>query len=171
MAILVSSHRWLRPVFLGGASLSLAVTMSACTDDSTGSDASADTATVPSLTGDSLESAEDLLQDEDLKLGQVEKEPSASEPGTVLKQSEDPGAVVPLGTVVELVVASAMPRVPSVVGLNAGAAERQLEKEGFDVERRMETDSSAVSGTVVSQSPHARDRVEPKSTVIITVAK
>jgi len=62
-------------------------------------------ATVPNLVGETLADAKKLLDDDGLKVGRIDiKYSSTSQPGSVLSQSLSPGANVPLGSPVNLIV-------------------------------------------------------------------
>ncbi|WP_026487209.1 Stk1 family PASTA domain-containing Ser/Thr kinase [Caldanaerobius polysaccharolyticus] len=59
---------------------------------------------VPSLVGLDLEAAKNLLQNNQLQLGQVQYQEDAGPENVVLKQSVDPGQSVDIGTAIDLVV-------------------------------------------------------------------
>ena len=90
--------------------------------------------------------------------------------GTVLSQHTGAGRQVLRGTVVQLVVAKAMPRVPRVVGRTAGAAIHALRHAGFGVRRTTETVTSGTTGSVLRQSPLGLLRARPGAVVTIVVA-
>lgn len=59
----------------------------------------------PNLVGLDIDSAREVLENSQLKMGEVTETPSKSTPGTVLKQSIEAGAMVLIGTTVDVEVA------------------------------------------------------------------
>jgi resuscitation-promoting factor RpfB len=90
--------------------------------------------------------------------------------GTVLRQSPRSGTHVEQGTLIELVVAKAFPRIPGVVGRGLGGARSILKAAGFEI-RVIREVSSQPTGTVIEQSPAAASEVRPGRVVTLTLAK
>jgi serine/threonine-protein kinase len=127
--------------------------------------------TVPSLVGLSLDEARQALREADLDLGDTTPAPSEDPRGTVTKVDPKEGETVPVGSKVDLRYANGSNRVPDVVGRTAGEARTLLEQAGFSVpqETTRETDR-AEPGTVISQSPGAKESRRLGSTVTFVVA-
>ncbi|MFD1947807.1 PASTA domain-containing protein [Nocardioides aestuarii] len=126
-------------------------------------------AEVPDVARASLSKAKARLQRADLGV-RVVKEPSWKPVGTVLTQRMKAGREVSPGTVVTLVVASAMPMVPGTVGSMGKDALKALRKAGFRVKISRQTVTSGTTGTVLSQSPTGANRAAPGSVVEIVLA-
>ena len=126
--------------------------------------------TVPSLVGLSLDEARRALRDADLTLGSTRSVPSEEPQGTVTKVDPGEGETVPAGSAVDVRYASGNNRVPDVVGQSSGEARRTLEQAGFQVNETTQETGEAEAGTVVSQSPGAKETSRLGSTVTIVVA-
>lgn len=128
-------------------------------------------AAVPSLRGMSLAEAKQALRDAGLRLGLIQRQPSAQAAGTVLKQAIPVGAARQLGSTIPLVVAVALPQVPSVFGEAASPAADILRAAGFRVTTSTEVRTSGSSGLVLSQSPSGGVRVEPNKEIHLVISK
>jgi eukaryotic-like serine/threonine-protein kinase len=127
---------------------------------------------VPDVQQQSLDSAEAELGGAGLVVGNVSSQPSEDfSEGTVIRQSPGPGAKVPEGSGVDLVVASAPEgvTVPPIVGNTATDAQTKLESAGFDVST-VEVASSEPAGVVVAADPPEGTEVQPGSTITISVS-
>jgi beta-lactam-binding protein with PASTA domain len=92
------------------------------------------TATVPELQGKDLFTAQQLLDDAGLTLGNQTQTPTDKvKPGTILKQSPAAGEKVDKDTAVsiEQAVGTGQAKVPNVVGMTLGKADQTLSKAGF----------------------------------------
>jgi hypothetical protein len=127
-------------------------------------------AKVPSVTGMNLARARQQLRARGLRIGRIERRPSAKRPGTVLDQGFYGGARVRPGATVPLVIAVLLPQVPSVVGTSRAAAIKTLEAAGFEVITRTETRTSGTAGMVLSQGPTGEARAQPGSVVHLVIA-
>jgi resuscitation-promoting factor RpfB len=127
-------------------------------------------ARVPALTGSDVTEAREELQDAGLKVGRIERLPSAKAVGTVLRQSITKNTTLALGSVVTLVVAAPYPRVPSVLGDSKTAAIRQLEDAGFRVRTSVENRTSGKDGVVLRQGPNSGTRAKPGSIVELVIS-
>ncbi|HEX6261880.1 MAG TPA: transglycosylase domain-containing protein [Actinomycetota bacterium] len=101
-------------------------------------------------------------------------EVDSSEPaGTVVGQSPQGGARVPVSTTVTIQVSTGKApraRVPDVVGMSEGQAIRALERAGFAAAVSYETTNRKnLDGIVGAQAPGAGTRAEEGATVSITV--
>jgi len=104
----------------------------------------------------------------------VSEEESSSPAGQVLSQSPSAGSEVPVGSEVSIVVARAkkLTKVPNVVGKERRKAVEAIRAAGLvPVVEEEETEIEEEFGTVISQSPEAREEVEPGSEVTLVVGK
>ena len=124
----------------------------------------------PRVRGSSRVAARQALRQAGLVVGDVVRRPSAQPAGTVLSQEPAAGAPLSRGTTVDLVVASPLPRVPSLVGLGSATAQRQLKQAGFRVVLRTRTVSSGSDRSVLEQRPAGGTSVRPGASVTIVVA-
>ncbi|MGZ4427181.1 MAG: Stk1 family PASTA domain-containing Ser/Thr kinase [Nocardioidaceae bacterium] len=90
--------------------------------------------------------------------------------GTVIDSSPHPADSVSSGSVVTLYWASGPRRVPNVVGLQRGAAERRISAAGFKTRVQFDSTTGAPKGQVISQSPGGFTPEPQGSTVTITVS-
>jgi len=107
-------------------------------------------AEIPGLTGSTLGDARRALERAGLRIGRVErKQTSRAEPGTVIEQSPEPGALVPRDSRVSVVVAeqSVYCTVPNIEGLQFERAQKLLRDAGlrWRVVARYEYDKNRVS--------------------------
>ncbi|MGQ0646401.1 MAG: PASTA domain-containing protein [Gemmatimonadaceae bacterium] len=131
------------------------------------------TIAIPAVVGVSRDEADRLLRAAGLTVGDVTEQPSDSARGLVLAATPAPGASVPAGTRVGLVV-SAGPvelSLPDVVGRELGMARGTLDQLGLVV-APIEYDSlsSLPAGTVIAQSPAAGAAITAGSTVTLRVS-
>jgi eukaryotic-like serine/threonine-protein kinase len=129
---------------------------------------------VPSLLGNTVGQAKQLLAQAGLKAGQIQHQSSSTVPnGEVLETSPAAGQPVPGGSKVTLVVSSgpAKVTVPAVSGESEAQAKSDLHAAGFEVSVTNQTSSSAQAGNVISQSPSGNTQAVPGTTVTIVVAK
>ncbi len=127
---------------------------------------------VPDVQQQDLSSAEAELNGAGLVVGNVSSQPNEDfAEGTVIRQSPGPGARVPEGSGVDLVLAAAPEQVtvPTIVGNTATDAQTKLQNAGFDVST-VEVDSDEPAGTVVSSDPAEGTEVDPGSTITISVS-
>ncbi|GAB3866482.1 hypothetical protein GCM10028801_38790 [Nocardioides maradonensis] len=124
----------------------------------------------PRVRGVSQADARQALRQAGLVVGDVVRQPSARPAGTVLSQRPAAGASLDPGTTVDLVVASPLPRVPTLVGTGSAVARRQLERAGFTVVVLTRTVSSGTERSVLEQRPAGGTSVRPGARVTIVVA-
>jgi serine/threonine-protein kinase len=126
---------------------------------------------VPDLVGlTSKEIAKSTLEAAQLVLGRVTPEDSDKPEGTVLEQDIDPNTSVDIGTLVSITVSNGKSPVPNVVGMTQTAAKNALLNAGFKVEIITQANGTVDVGTVISQSPEAKETAVEGTTVTIVVA-
>ncbi len=100
----------------------------------------------------------------------VVREYSRKPQGVVIGQRPRPGIRLDPSSKVQIVLARALPAIPSLVGNSAGSARGLLKHAGFvwRIERR---ESDAKPGTVLDQWPAAGTLSRPGKTITLYVAK
>ncbi|MFC8778583.1 Stk1 family PASTA domain-containing Ser/Thr kinase [Streptomyces nigra] len=141
-----------------------------------GNTASNDSVAVPSLVGETRDSAQELLANVDLKLGEVKQDECENQPkGKICSQSPDSKEEVDKGSTIDVVVSTGAPKVtvPSVIGISLEDAREKLEGDDFQFTIKTETRevSAEEPGTVLDQDPQRGEEVEKGSTITLTVAK
>jgi beta-lactam-binding protein with PASTA domain len=129
------------------------------------------TSTVPKVVGVRYQAAQFQLKEAKLAAKIVRR--AATKPkGIVVGQKPKPGATVPQGTPVTIVVSSGPPGVamPDVVGLGAADAVRALQSRKLTVTLQ-QVPSQEPPGTVIAQTPKAGKRAKPGTEVVLQVAK
>jgi serine/threonine-protein kinase len=129
---------------------------------------------VPSVLGDTVKQARQLLSQAGLKVGAIRHQNSTTSPaGQVTDTSPTAGQSVPVGSKITLVVSSgpAKVTVPDVTGESEAQAKSDLHAAGFQVATTSQPSSSAQPGSVLSQSPSGNSQAVQGSTVTIIVAK
>jgi serine/threonine-protein kinase len=130
------------------------------------------TATVPSVIGESLSTARSTLTGTGFQVATV-KRSSTQQPGTVLDQSPAANTVVTRGSVVTLTVAKA-PRVtvPGVVGQPEGQAVNTITAAGLAPHTTDQpVTGSAQDGIVLSQTPSAGQKVKQGAGVTLVIGR
>jgi serine/threonine protein kinase/beta-lactam-binding protein with PASTA domain len=126
---------------------------------------------VPDLVGlTSKEIAKTTLEEAQLVLGRVTPEDSDKPEGTVLEQDIEPNTNVDIGTLISITVSNGKSAVPDVVGMTETAAKNKLLNAGFKVEIITQENGTVDAGTVVSQSPEAKETAVKGTTITIVVA-
>ena len=113
---------------------------------------------LPSLVGMQLEKAETKLQDADLFRGEVTKEYSLENEGTIISQDPADGKLV-IGSEVALVVSKGPQplEVPDVAGLTGPKALKKLKGAGFEPKLVNAYSDTVEEGAVISTSPGATE--------------
>jgi beta-lactam-binding protein with PASTA domain len=127
---------------------------------------------VPDVVGRTEAEAISILRQAGLEPLVLPRESSDVPEGEVMAQRPPAGQTVPEGTTIEIEVSQGPNaiQVPSVVGLEQGAAVQAIEGAQLIV-RVVEAQSADVpEGSVIAQSPRAGTRVKPGSTVEIQVS-
>ncbi|MEU4086006.1 Stk1 family PASTA domain-containing Ser/Thr kinase [Streptomyces aureus] len=136
-----------------------------------GKDAGGETFDVPNFVSQSLQDAQDMADNRDLKLAPTRK-PCEKEPkGNICSQNPAFGSKVHKGDTINVVVSTGVPKVtvPDVTGLTFEKAKSQLEGKGFTVEKKTQ-ESDQTPGVVISQDPKGDKEAAKSSTVTLTVA-
>jgi beta-lactam-binding protein with PASTA domain len=135
--------------------------------------AARETVVVPSVVGEPVTRARDLLRQAGLATGKREPKPTdTAKPGLVLSQVPAAGESAGKGQDVDLVVsaAPAVP-VPDLVGVNLRDAQARLDRAGLkpgNVDRVQTGDRPP--DTVIRQNPSAGEQVEKGKSVQLTIA-
>jgi eukaryotic-like serine/threonine-protein kinase len=130
---------------------------------------------VPEVVGLDRDEAASQLRDVGLRVSFSEQESEDEDPGTVLRQSPEPGTRVAEGSTVTLTVASEPERVdvPDVIGQGEREAVNAITDAGLTARVRTEEvapDDPSI-GQVVRTNPSAGREVDRGSTVSVTVAE
>lgn len=124
---------------------------------------------VPALRSTSIAKARSTLRRAGLGI-EVVRQPSWQPTGQVLKQGTRAGVALLAGSVVTLVVAAPMPRVPGVLGKGPAIAQTALTRAGFKVNVVKETVTSGANNVVLRQTPSATQQAAPGSVVQLVVS-
>jgi len=130
------------------------------------------TVTVPDVVGQPVALARATIEARGLRV-RVRRVPNDLRPeGTVVRQDPEPGASVPRGEVVTLVVSAGagVVAVPDVVDEPFEDARATLVAAGFEVERRDEPSERVETGRVIRTQPPAGRRIERGSVVVVFVS-
>ncbi|HXV91672.1 MAG TPA: Stk1 family PASTA domain-containing Ser/Thr kinase, partial [Pseudonocardia sp.] len=131
-------------------------------------------ATIPRLTGSTVEEAQRELEQRGLVLGPqtTEETADASLVGRIIRSDPEAGVEVPGGTAVAVVVGVELTTVavPDVTGQDAGTAAQALQQAGFQVEVR-DVDGGGQAGSVLGTDPAAGTQVEPGSRVQLLISR
>ncbi|MDQ0029779.1 serine/threonine-protein kinase [Arthrobacter bambusae] len=130
-------------------------------------------ATVPAgLSGLTEAAARDLLRQAGLVGGSSTLANSATVPaGSVISTKPASGAVVGVGSTVDLVVSTGKVAVPQLVGLSEPDAEALLKANGLAIAVTEQENSQVTPGKVTSQGDAFNSLVEQGKTISVTVAK
>jgi serine/threonine-protein kinase len=129
-------------------------------------------AEVPKLVGLAEADARGNLATRGLVMLVGERRPTAAgEPGSVLEQSVEAGEQLARGDAVEVTLAAALPKVPSVVSISVEEAAQRLSQAGY----KMEVGSGVLrdkvpEGLLAEQSPAAGTPLEKDSVVTVRAA-
>ena len=118
----------------------------------------------------SVEDARRVLTEAKLLLGRVTPVDSDKPEGAVLEQDPVANFVVDIGTLINVTVSNGKIPVPDVVGKNQTQAKNTLVNAGFLVDIVKQADGTVAAGTVLSQSPNAKELALKGSIVTLTVA-
>jgi len=128
---------------------------------------------VPDVLGKTLDQATDLLQQNDLEVGDVAEKHNGKYPeGTVAETSIEPGTDVKTGTIIDLVISTGpVPvQIPDFTGSWAGEAKAGLDELGFDVEPVREHSEEIAPNRVISQDPSGGTTGHKGDTITLTVS-
>ncbi|PTM95645.1 Stk1 family PASTA domain-containing Ser/Thr kinase [Streptomyces sp. VMFN-G11Ma] len=134
-----------------------------------------DKVAVPNLVSQSEADARQLLNNSDLKVGAVKKQPCEDQAkGNVCSQDPGKNSEVKKGTAVNFVVSTGAPKVavPTVLGKKLDEAKQILEADKYKFVVKTKTQESAEEpNTVLDQDPNLGDEVQKGSTITLTIAK
>ena len=128
---------------------------------------------VPPVVGLTQALAQDALEKAGLEMGEVRERESQSARGAVLETSPAAGQTVSPSTRIDIVVSSGPPAVeaPDVVGQSYATARTLLEQVGLRVgDVTVDSLSTSIPSTVISQTPAAGSRLAPGSRISLTIA-
>lgn len=130
-----------------------------------------ETAAVPTLVGLSEDAARSALSTAKLSVGSVtpRNDPGLAA-GTVISSSPEAGSQLPVGTIVNLVVASGLVTIVDYTGWTVDAAKQALESPdiGLTVETAEDTSCAGTSPPTVRQQSLAPGDVAVRSTITLT---
>lgn len=128
--------------------------------------------TVPDLTDLArVDDARIALTDARLILGKQTEVDSDKAEGTIVSQSVPANSSVDVGTLVDVEISSGKVAVPDVVNKTKTQARNDLINAGFKVQVTYEATDTAAPGTVLAQTPVAKELAKKGTTVTITVAQ
>ncbi|HZB70942.1 MAG TPA: Stk1 family PASTA domain-containing Ser/Thr kinase [Acidimicrobiales bacterium] len=128
---------------------------------------------IPDVVGSSEEEARFTLAAAGFEVGEVTEEQDDADPGTVLRQSPQPGGQVDVGSAVALVVSSGPPPVviPDVRGMTEGAAIEALSRAGLNPDPGAPQPSDTVGpGLVINTEPGPGRSVRRDSRVVYVLS-
>ena len=126
---------------------------------------------VPKFEGLTVEEAQDLAEEKDIKITITYVESDTEEGDIILSQSVKMGEEIDADEEVELTASATkkLVKVSSVIGLTESQAKAKLEDEGFEVKREYLNDDEAEIDTVFKQSPEEGTEVQEGETITIYV--
>ncbi len=129
-------------------------------------------AVVPSFTGLTEADARVSAAAVDLALIVSSEEATAeAKPGSVLRQSVPAGQRVPAKSPVSVVLATALPKVPTLTGLTVEAATKRLQEAGYAAQMMGEiADATVPAGQVARQMPSAESAYVKGAAVSVQVS-
>jgi serine/threonine-protein kinase len=132
-------------------------------------------ATVPALTGKTVQEAQGLLQGAGLRLGaQTERETTDSgQVGKIISSDPGPGVSVGGNTEVSIVVGKQQTAVavPDVSGQSADQAQSTLRNAGFTNITTTTVDGGGSAGSVSGTNPSAGSRVSKDTTITLQISR
>jgi len=128
---------------------------------------------VPLVLGKSVSDAQTILVRAGLTLGARDERVSDKTAGTVLEQDPMPPAKAPLGSAVDIVVATRLENVPvpDVIGMSQARAEAELEGVGLKLIVGGQQFSDKPAGTVLTQEPPAGAQAAVGSSVTVDLSR
>jgi serine/threonine-protein kinase len=128
---------------------------------------------VPPVVGLTQALAQDAIEKAGLEVGEVRERESESARGAVLETYPAAGQTVSPSTRIDVIVSSGPPAVeaPDVVGQSYATARTLLEQIGLRVgDVTVDSLSTSIPSTVISQTPAAGSRLAPGSRISLTIA-
>jgi serine/threonine-protein kinase len=132
-----------------------------------------ETVQIPDVTGKTPDQAKAQLEDLGFKVQVVDQASADVEKDHVIGTDPAAGAKLRKGSTVKLLVSTGPEQVgvPSVIGKQRDDAENILRDAGFKVQINEVDAPDEQQGTVLDQNPGAGAKVDPGTTVTLTVAK
>lgn len=131
------------------------------------------TVTVPDVTGQTIEKAQEMIEVAGLEIGSITKEATNEvEEGLVIRTS--PGANISKrqGSKVDVVIATAATVViPDVSGKDVETARQELETLGLQVALTEEYSTTVEKGMIIKTSPEVNASVEKGSSITLYISK
>ncbi|MCF7551906.1 Stk1 family PASTA domain-containing Ser/Thr kinase [Pseudonocardia sp. WMMC193] len=132
-------------------------------------------ATVPALTGKTVQEAQTLLEQRGLKLGEqsTQETSDSSQIGKIIQSTPAAGVDAPGGSPVAVVVGTKQTtvQVPDVTGQSEDQAKQTLAQSGFTQVQTQQVDGGGQQGTVVQTNPSAGTRVAPGTTITLSLSR
>ncbi|GGK61481.1 putative serine/threonine-protein kinase [Planomonospora parontospora subsp. parontospora] len=124
--------------------------------------------TVPDVVGKTVEEATAELEGKGFEVTVVTKASSRPQ-GVVLESDPEAGKKAAKGGTVRIYIPKEAVEVPDVTGYTVGDATKALKDAGFKV-KTVEQPSDQAEGTVLSQSPGSGAKIQPGTTITLTVS-
>ncbi len=125
---------------------------------------------MPNVVGRDLETAKQFLTSAGLTKWEIKEVESDQPKGTVVRQSENPNAMVDVEKTITLEVADGMAKMPDVLGKNIEQAKQALTAAGFTKWDIQTVESDQPKDTVVRQSENGGTRVDTTKTITLEVS-
>ncbi|HEY2716577.1 MAG TPA: PASTA domain-containing protein [Solirubrobacterales bacterium] len=128
---------------------------------------------VPGVSGETEDAARKELEAAGFEVATESQNSTSVEEGLVIHQSPSGGETATNGSTVTIFVSQGpkLVRVPVLVGSNRRTAVQRIRAHGLVPEVGEEETESSPAGEVLQQAPSAGSKIEPGSTVSITVAR
>jgi len=134
-------------------------------------DPGSETVEVPNVEGLPQSDAAANLKNAGLVLMIYDREPSAdAKEGTVLRQTLLAGQTVTRGQIVGLTLATALAKVPSVVGKSVEEATAVLKEVGYQIKTEEAHHATIPIGQIVGQQPESGTGLKEQETVVVQVS-
>jgi len=132
-------------------------------------------ATVPALSGKTVQEAQTLLEQRGLKLGEQTTQETAdsAQVGKIIQSTPAAGVDAPGGSAVAVVVGTKQTTVsvPDVTGQSEEQAKQTLGNAGFSQVQTQQVDGGGQEGTVVGTNPSAGTKVAPGTTITLQISR
>lgn len=132
--------------------------------------------TMPDLFGKTYREADVILNNLDLKIGEITQSQSEYPSNTIIEQQYAFGALLEKGTTVNLTVSTGDKlgffRTPDLAGLTLNEAKEKLSEFSLVIGRiEYQESSSLLPNTIISQNPEAESLVAPYDTITVIISK
>jgi beta-lactam-binding protein with PASTA domain len=128
---------------------------------------------VPSIVGESLREAAEILNKNGLTVGELIEESTDERPGVVLDQEPEAGTLVDINSPVNIVFSVAEPliTVPDVRNLSRNEAIAILKETGLSYLVQYEKNNDVIENTVFDQDPLPGNSVPPGADVLLIISE